>query len=327
MAGDGAYVDPTPILEVLPTRLRSWAQRLSPGVWRQLEEIRLRVNQPVQLLTATREGFLGADGWLAHPEQVPLVMRAEVEQIVRLASQHSLYAHEEQIRQGFLTLPGGHRLGLAGRVVVEQGRVRSLQFISSVSIRLHRPVNGGAESVLPSLVAPHPPYVYSTLVISPPGCGKTTLLRGLTRALANGAACLSLPPRNVVVVDERSELAGSWQGVPQSDLGLRTDVLDGCPKAEGIVWALRALAPHVIVTDEIGRAEDVPALLEAERAGVAVIASAHGSSWQEVVSRPLLAPLRTSRYFRRAVLLSRRQGPGTVEQVFVPPSPPAPAAS
>ena len=128
--------------------------------------------------------------------------------------------------------------------------------------------------------------VYHTLVISPPQAGKTTLLRDLARLISEGAGILGQAGKKVGIVDERSEIAGCFQGVPQLDIGTRTDVLDACPKAEGIMLMLRSLSPQVIVTDELGRAEDVQAIAEAVSAGVSVITSVHGSSLEEICQRP-----------------------------------------
>lgn len=314
------------IVSVLPPRVCTWLERYQARMSEaagDLEEIRLRAERPVQLVSARREGFLTEAGELVHDAAGAPALRAEeIVETARRASRHSVYAFEEELRQGFLTLPGGHRVGLVGRCVVEGGRVRTIDPVSGLNFRLHRQVTGPARPLLPHLASPFPPYVYSTLIISPPGAGKTTLLRDLTRLLSDGEGWGpgAIPPRKIVVVDERSEIAGCWLGVPQLSVGSRTDVLDRCPKAEGIMMALRGMAPDVVVTDEIGRPEDLLALEEAQNAGVAVLATAHGVSWEEVISRPALRDLRDYPYFDRVVLLSRRQGPGTVERVFRPES-------
>jgi stage III sporulation protein AA len=158
-------------------------------------------------------------------------------------------------------------------------------------------------------------HPHSTLILSPPQCGKTTLLRDLVRALSTGSIA-GLPPQKVSVIDERSEISGSVDGVPQFQLGPRTDVLDACPKAEGMLMAIRSLSPEVVVTDEIGRQEDVQAVLEATHAGVSVMASAHAGSLEQWQSRPNMMDLFRSVAFSRYIILSRRRGPGTVEQVL-----------
>lgn len=316
---------PESVLSVLPDRVRGWLVNLvqrSPHAADILEEIRLRAERPVQLVGADNEGFLRENGQLvSDPRLAPRVTAAEVGETVRRASRHSVYAYEEEIRQGFLTLPGGHRLGIAGRCVLVAGQLKTIDPVSGLSLRLQRQLVGLAQPLLPKLLSATPPFVHSTLIISPPGGGKTSLLRDLARVLGDGGPVPggpAFPARKIVIVDERSELAGCWQGIPQLAVGARTDVLDRCPKAEGIIMSLRGMSPDVIVTDEIGRPEDLLALKEAENAGVAVLASAHGASWEEVLARPALRPLRTAPFFRRVVVLSRRRGPGTVEKVFNP---------
>ncbi|MGE5577000.1 MAG: stage III sporulation protein AA, partial [Syntrophothermus sp.] len=159
------------------------------------------------------------------------------------------------------------------------------------------------------------PAILSTLIISPPQCGKTTLLRDLARQISDGAPAIGLIGRKVGIVDERSEIAGCYHGVPQNDVGLRTDVLDTCPKAEGIMLLLRSMSPEVVVTDEIGGEEDVEAVEEACHAGVAVIATAHGHDLAELLRRPGTGRLIREGHFQRAVVLSRREGPGTLEVI------------
>jgi stage III sporulation protein AA len=158
--------------------------------------------------------------------------------------------------------------------------------------------------------------VFNTLLISPPQCGKTTLLRDLARQISNGTLHARMKGMKVGIVDERSELAGCVQGVPQHDVGLRTDVLDACPKAEGMIMMIRSMSPHLLITDEIGRMEDCEAILEAVHAGVHVITTAHGFGLSEVRKRPAIRELFKAGAFSRYIVLSRRLGPGTVEAVY-----------
>jgi stage III sporulation protein AA len=280
-----------------------------------LEEVRLRADRPLFIHFGGEEGMVGRSGGLcAHPEAAYLVTPDDCRTALQRLTCSSVYALEEELRQGYLTLPGGHRVGLVGHAVVDAGRLRTLRDVTGLNLRLTREVRGAADGVLPHLVDDRG-GVRSALVLSPPQAGKTTLLRDLCRQVSEGRPDLGLPGRKVVVVDERSELAGCVGGVPQCGVGPRTDVLDACPKAEGIALVLRAMSPEVIVTDELGRAEDVAAIREAVRCGVAVLASAHAGNLGEAEQRPALAPLLAERCFSRVVVLSRRCGPGTIEQV------------
>ncbi|MDA8442542.1 MAG: stage III sporulation protein AA, partial [Peptococcaceae bacterium] len=233
---------------------------------------------------------------------------------LEIMTRSSIYAWEEELRNGFLTLKGGHRVGLSGKVVLDKGAVKAIRYVSSLNIRVSREVIGIARKVIPFLFADY--HLQSTLIISPPQAGKTTLLRDLIRLISTGCAEIGLPGLNVGVVDERSELAGCWEGVPQNDLGPKCDVLDCCPKAQGMMMLLRSMAPQVIVTDELGRAEDIYALEEAVNGGVAVLTTVHGLDASEVKRKPLLRELLATGVFQRTIILSRRLGVGTVEKII-----------
>ncbi len=302
------------ILDHLPRSLAVPLADLDPTDLADLEELRLKAECPLLLRFRQREAFLGADEALTEGDGGPLrpVSPEELRRTLLLLSNASFYALEEELRRGYITLPGGHRVGLTGRAVLEKGTIRTLKEISSVNIRIARPVPGAAKDLLPRLLDENGAFC-QTLLVSPPRAGKTTLLRDLARMLSEGEG---VAPLRVGLVDERSELAAMREGVAQLPVGLRTDVLDGCPKAEGLLLLLRSMSPQVLVCDELGRPEDGPALAEAANAGVRVLATAHGRDLAELRRRPVLAGLLDQGCFRRIVVLSRRNGPGTVEQVL-----------
>jgi stage III sporulation protein AA len=192
------------------------------------------------------------------------------------------------------------------------GSVAAVKNFNALSLRVARQHLGCAAELYP-LMFDRRGRLASALIVSPPRCGKTTILRDLTRMLSDGAGQAGV---NVSLVDERSELAGTYQGIPQLDVGIRTDVLDACPKALGVMMALRALAPALVTTDEIGREEDARALREGVCAGVAILASAHGDSLEDISRRPGLKALLAADVFHTIIFLSRRRGPGTVEDVI-----------
>jgi len=294
-------------LELFPARLRALLTEAPPEARRRWQEIRLRIGQPVLVLTAREEI------WLPRPEGIPLLPE-DLQTTFQIMTQNSLYALEEELRRGFITLPGGHRLGFVGHAVLERGRIRLLRQISSLNLRLARAVEGVAEPLLPLLVAGG--RFLSTLIISPPRGGKTTLLRDLIRSISRGRPDLGLPGRQVSLVDERSEVAGTYLGRPQLDVGPRTDVLDGAPKAEGMLLMLRAMSPDVLATDELGEAAEAVVVAEAAKAGVAVLATAHAGSLEEARQRPVLAELLAAGYFQRLIVLDASHGPGTVKAVY-----------
>lgn len=305
------------IIPMVAPSLRSIFERMPTSAIECLEEIRLRRERPLAVRYHQEERFLSSRGQLvSSPEDAYKVSADDILKTLQLISQGSLYAYEEELRQGFITLPGGHRVGLAGRAVLDGGVLKTICDIGSLNIRIARAVPGAARRVLPFILDFKEKRPYHTLLVSPPGAGKTTILRDLVRSLSYGLPDLNFPGLSVGVVDERSELAACFQGVPQHDLGPRVDVLDCCPKAVGMVMLLRSMAPQVIATDEIGRFEDVAALWEMVNTGVSILATAHASTWEELEQRPSLRELIEYRIFRRYVFLSRRKGPGTIEGIW-----------
>lgn len=302
------------VCNVLPKEWQVAILSTKTEVLQGLQEIRIRQGQPVLAYGGVGESWLSLSGFVPATRQPVFAEAKDIRHLLATISQSSLYALEEELRSGYVTIPGGHRVGLVGRAVLENGRVKTLKYITGFNFRLAKQVLGCATKLLPQLLR-QDGFPHCTLIVSPPQAGKTTLLRDLTRSLSKGLAGL---PRGfkVVLIDERSELAACYQGVPTLDVGPRCDVLDACPKAEGMVMALRALSPEVLVTDEIGRREDAAAMMEALHSGVSVITSAHASDLCELERRPVLGELLHNQSFGRYVVLSTRLGPGTVEAVL-----------
>ena len=274
------------LLAYLPPRLRVPLQAAlpaAPGDARWLE-VRLRRGVPIGLVTDRGDRWIGPGG----PCPAATAWRCEAEDVsrtVQLVTRASVYAWEDELAQGFCTLPGGHRAGLAGRALHRQGAVTGQKDFSSICLRVARAIPGASEPLL-RVLARAARSLPSALIFGPPGCGKTTLLRDLCRQLSGGRPDLGLAPRRVGIVDERSELAGSVDGCPQFDLGPRTDVLDGWPKAEGLLALVRGLGPEVAACDELGGAADAAAVAEAGRCGVTLLATAHGGSVRDLLARP-----------------------------------------
>lgn len=288
---------------VLPGPLFRGLSALGADRLEYLEELRLRRGFPMTALLPEGEAETGT----------PPVGEDDLRQVVENATQSSAHTALDKVCQGFVTLRGGHRVGLCGTVVKKDGRIVTLREMSSLSIRAARPVPGLAGPLLPGLTEGG--RFLSTLILAPPGAGKTTLLRDLVRALSDGDGC---PPHRVSVADERGEIAALWRGEPQLYVGRRTDVLDGCSKAEGLSILIRGMSPQAAAVDEITRPEDVQAVVEAAGCGVALAATAHGAGPEDLNRRPAYRELLAAGVFRRLVIVERRGGERVMRTEVLP---------
>nr|WP_237760109.1 stage III sporulation protein AA [Sporolactobacillus inulinus] len=285
------------ILSYLPEPMQQIILRMTETERNALEEIRCRTKCPLELIISGKR-------WMP-PEGVtmPIFQKEQARHMLQQLAKYSLYTLDEELRRGYVTIPGGHRIGLAGHVITENGHVLRLRDVTFFNIRLAKQKVGAALPLVPYLYQRN--RWFSTLLIGAPQTGKTTMLRDLARLVSEGIPDRYLPSRKTAIVDERSELAGCVDGVPQNRLGVRADVMDACPKAEGMMMMIRSMSPEVLIVDEIGGAEDTKALLEALNAGVAVMASAHGFTFDQLLHRPSIRPLIEAQLFERYVILSR----------------------
>nr|MCR4943067.1 stage III sporulation protein AA [Clostridium sp.] len=235
------------------------------------------------------------------------VTREDLKYILQRISNYSLYACEEDIKQGFITIKGGHRIGLAGECVMDNGSVKTIRNISSLNIRISRQIIGCSKKLIRYIY--NNGRVYNTMIISPPKCGKTTVLRDITRVLSNGG-------KKISVIDERSEIAACYMGVPQMDVGIRTDVLDNCLKSQGMIMAIRSLSPEVLICDEIGVANDTQALVMAFNSGVNIIVTLHGENIEDLYNRKVFQDIISNNILERVIILGNSKGVGTVEKIY-----------
>jgi len=301
------------ILQLFPSGRRAFWQ----GVAQEqayIQEIRLRAGRPVVLHRDGREIFLTEKGELTSSCQyVHCATERELEEILEHICHYSPYAFEEELRRGFVTVAGGHRVGVAGQAVLEaDGTIRTLKNISYLNIRVAHQKKGAADRVLPRIYQKG--SLKSTLIISPPGCGKTTLLRDLIRQISDGNAYGA--GMTVGVVDERSELAGAFLGKAQNDMGMRTDVLDSCPKEIGMLMLLRSMSPQVIAIDELGSDGELRALRQAEACGCKILATVHGENWKDVESRFGSEIIRGQGMFELILILGKDKGKCVVKEIM-----------
>ena len=276
-------------------------------------EIRLRVRSPLLLIYSGEEFFVTEEGALVKTAENAYQIQAEdVRETMEYIGNYSLYAYEEELRQGFLTVQGGHRVGIAGKAVLEDEKIKGIRHISCINVRVAHQQKGCADKVLPYLTEKG--TFCHTLIVSAPRCGKTTLLRDIIRQISDGTG--GHPGLTVGVVDERSEIAGCYLGVAQNAVGIRTDVLDCCPKAEGMVMLIRSMAPQVIAVDEIGTSEDIHAIEYAMQCGCKLIASVHGLDMDEAKKKPVLGELIRRRMFERYVVLGNGVHPGEIRGIY-----------
>lgn len=292
------------ILQVLAKSVRKIVEA-EDLEFEKVQEIRMRIGKPLISIYDNEERLLPRG-------RTYVVTKDDIRETMEYVSHYSLYAYEHEISQGFITIEGGHRVGVMGKAILEGNKVKNLQYISSVNIRMSHEILGCADKIMPFVTKNK--QVCHTLVISPPRCGKTTLIRDLIRQISDGNQYVK--GCSVGVVDERSEIGGCYLGIAQNQLGIRTDILDCCPKAEGMIMLIRSMAPQVIAVDEIGATEDIHAIEYAMQCGCKMIASIHGASMEEAKEKPILSRLIKEHRFERYIVLGNEKCPGEIRTVY-----------
>lgn len=277
------------------------------------QEIRLRSGRPIVLSLPDGPLFMTSIGNPVYSVRADILCaeKSDIEEAFRIICDCSVHSHQREIQNGFITLRGGHRAGICGTAVTDGGFISNIRDISSINLRIARDIKGASNGV--AGVVETRGHVSGTLIFGPPGCGKTTVLRDLARKLSTGIRGRFY---RVAVIDERGEIAATFKGQPQNDMGPCCDILDGYPKGEGIMQAVRCLSPDVVICDEIGGEEDEKAIEQSLNAGVAVIASAHAGSLSELMSRPQTAKLLSTGAFKNALCLAGREHPGVITGVY-----------
>ncbi len=258
----------------------------------ELQEIRMRAERPIILKLRERDLILQYN-----------ITQAEILQIVERLCENSIYAYKNQICEGFITVKGGHRIGLTGSCVIENGKIINVKHISSLNFRIAREVLNCSTRVLREVIDIENKSIYNTILVAPPGRGKTTILRDIIRRLSNGIDEINFKGKTCGVVDERGEIAAMYKGIPQNDVGIRTDIIENVEKNQGIHMLIRTMAPEIIACDEIGSKNDVEAIHYALYSGVKGIFTMHGKNIEDIKNNKQIYELIENREIQKVVFL------------------------
>lgn len=270
-----------------------------------LEEIRLRENKPLSLKFGQEQEITDY-----------IVSQQEILQAFEKICESSIYSYRKQICDGYITIRGGNRVGIVGSAVVDNGQVININYISSLNFRIASQRIGCSNKVIEDIIDNENDNIYNTLIVSPPGCGKTTLLRDIIRNISNGIKVIGFSGKTVGVVDERGEIAAMYKGIPQNDIGIRTDVIDNMPRPEAMRILVRSMAPDVIACDEIGSVEDIKAINYAMCSGVKGIFTVHGKDLEEINRNTELSKLLKNNVFERIIILNPKKK-GETECIYL----------
>lgn len=296
------------VLLGLCPRLRDAAQRVDSSLKIIVQEIRIRVNRGIMLVCPDMSYFLEHDGRVCLTDTALFVLPQDITETFRIICDYSVHCHQGQIKNGYITFRGGHRVGICGTAVISGGEITNIRDISSLNIRIARELKGCADELLEMLNGD----ISGTLIVGPPSSGKTTLLRDIARRLSGGEAGVH---KRVSVIDERGEIGAVYHSVPQCDVG-QSDILDGYPKGEGILQAIRSMSPDIVICDEIGSDSDAYSITESLNAGVGVIASIHAGSINDLMQRKQAQRLIKTGAFKRAIILGGRSAPGKIIKIY-----------
>lgn len=273
------------ILEYFPNRIvQAIRDSLNEEDYELLEEIRIRVSKPIILKCGNKDKILKY-----------IVTTQDILEIVEKITENSMYSYQKQICSGYITLKGGHRVGITGNVVMEENKIININYIYSLNFRIARQIIGASEKIVKEII--NKDKVYNTLIVSQPGAGKTTILRDLIRNISTR--------KTIGVVDERGEIAAMYKNEPQNDMGLKVDILSNISKDLGMKMLVRSMSPDIICADEIGTKEDIEAIKYAITSGVKGIFTAHGDNIESIKQSPILKELLELKLIEKVIILDK----------------------
>ena len=294
------------IFRYFSPRIKSFFSQISESDFKLFYEIRLRTDAPVAVRNADGEKYLTTSGkFISDVHSAVICTKDDMEYSFNAVCDNSVHSYSRELKEGFITIPGGHRVGICGTAVTSGSKMKTIKNVSGMNFRLAKQIIGCADEIYDKVFNKGP---CGLLIAGAPLSGKTTVLRDLCRRLAN--------EYRIAVIDERSELAAVYLGEPQNDVGAMSDIFDGYPKMEGIQTAIRVMSPDMIICDEIGAKSDVKALIASANTGVKIVASVHAGSPQELQSRKYIMKLMKTGAFEYIAFLDNKNRTGRVKSVI-----------
>ena len=292
------------ILKYFSEKIENQIKEEIKSKFEQLEEIRLRVERPIVLKFKEMDKVIKYN-----------VNTEDILSTLQILCENSIYSYQNQIAEGFITVKGGHRVGISGSCAIENGKVINIRYIYSLNFRIARQVIGSSNPTLRHILNLENNTVYNALIVSAPGTGKTTILRDIIRQLSSGIKEIKFLAINVGVVDERGEIAAMYKGIPQNDMGIKTDIVENVSKNIGIRMLIRSMSPKVIVADEIGKKEDIEAIHYAVCSGCRGVFTAHGSNFEDISLNPVIHNLIETHTIERIIFLDEKEK-GKVKELY-----------
>lgn len=273
-----------------------------------ITEIRIRLLKKIVVAIGSKYFYLSEDGLTGNELKAIVAEKTLIDDIVKKACENSVYAYDNQIKNGFLTVCGGIRIGLTGEVVFDKNSVKTLKNINSLVIRVPHEIKGCSLPIMPYLVEKK---FLNALIVSPPGGGKTTMIRDIIYQLSQKSYCF-----NVLLVDERFEIANCFNGQATLDVGNFCDILSGTNKNYAFENGVKNLKPDIIATDEISNAKDYDSILYASSCGVSILASIHANGIDDLKQKTDFKILLENKVFSRFIILSQNDYPGKIEAIY-----------